>query len=220
MQFTSLSKSVRTIGVMILLSAIVGTSMQQNAQAQSGAKPKVACITLPPDQSFFNEFEGITFSREQDEAYQKIRTARDAKSNALSKTFRAVADPERNFGTIPKPGTSDEKMEEISDDDTTLIRANVSNDLRREMLTRRHGRYATFLINQNFVFTPEQIATGRKIWRDSEAQTMAIFTPEQQKIYQAKLVIVLGLEACDETTPSSPRLFSTYITVDGIRRGV
>jgi len=219
MKLTSLSKSVRTLALITLLSATIGTSMQQSVQAQSGAKPKVACITLPEGQ-IFNEFEGITFSREQDKAYQKIRAARNKKANALSKTFRAVDDPERNFSIAPKPGTSDEKMEEISDDDITLIRAKVSNDLRRELLTRRYGRYATFSINQNIVFTPEQIATGRKIWRDSEAQTMAILTPEQRKIYQAKLVIVLGLEACNENDPTSPRLFSTYTTVDGIRRGV
>jgi hypothetical protein len=57
MKFTSLSKSIRTFGVMVLLSVLVGTRQQQSAQAQSEAKPKVACITLPPGR-FFNEFEG------------------------------------------------------------------------------------------------------------------------------------------------------------------
>ena len=220
MKISSLSKAVYTLSMMVLLSVMAGTPLQQSAQAQSEAKPKVACITLPQGK-FFNEFEGMTFSREQDKAYQKIRAARNQKYKALSKTFREVDLPDGSFGYAPKPGTSDQKMEEISNADTALLQAGVPNARRRKLLTQRYGRYAEFSASRDLVpFTPEQLATGRKIWRDSEAQTMAILTPEQRKMYQAQLVILRGLEACAPNTYTSPRMGSSYKTVDGIKREV
>jgi uncharacterized protein involved in tolerance to divalent cations len=224
MKRTSLSKSFRTFGLMAMLSVLVATTLQQPVQAQSKgdktlATNATACITLPAN-TFFNEFEGMTFSREQDKAYQKIRAARNKKYTAFSKTFREVEVPDV-MSYAPKPGTSDQKMEEISNADLALLRAKVSVAQRRKLLAQRYGRYADFSIPKDLApFTPEQIATGQKIWRDSEAQTMAILTPEQQKTYRAQLVVLRGLEACGKPSPFTPRMGSSYTTVDGIKREV
>jgi hypothetical protein len=225
MKRTSLSKSFRTFSLMAMLSVMAATTLQQPVQAQSKggktpAKDATACITLPAN-TFFNEFEGMTFSREQDEAYQKIRAARNKKFTALSKTFREVDSPDGRFSYAPKPGTSDQKMEEISKADIALLQAGEPDAERRKLLTKRYGKYAKFTTATDLApFTPEQIATGQKTWRDFEAQTMVILTPEQQKTYRAQLVVLRGLEACSKPSPFSPRLGSRYITVDGIKREV
>jgi hypothetical protein len=91
MPLTSLSKSVRTISLMVLLSTSIGTSSQQSAQS----KP-AACAPFPQGQ-FFNEFEGMTFSREQDRAFRKIAAAGKKRSQALSETCREVDSPDVFF---------------------------------------------------------------------------------------------------------------------------
>jgi hypothetical protein len=225
MKRTSLSKSVRTIGLMAMLSVVVATTLQQPIQAQ-GKGDKVpttdatACITLPAN-TFFREFEGITFSREQDKAYQKIKANRIKKYTALYKTFRYEDGPEDGaFSLDYKPGIGDKKIKEIQAAHDALSSKGLPNGKIRKLLTEKYSEYATFTLGRVMNFTPKQIATARKQWRDSEAQTMAILTPEQQKIYKARLVTILGLEACDPDSPTSPRWGSTYMTVDGIEREV
>lgn len=183
--------------------------MQQNVQAQNKAstQPATACAPLPQGK-FFNEFEGLMFSREQDKAYQKIQAARNKRFAALSKTYREVESPDGGFIIVYKPGTGDKKMNEIVNAEQSLLRARVPNAQVRRLLTQRYGRYAEFPRAKNLVFTPEQIATGQKVWRDFEAQVIAILTPEQQKTYQANLVVLRGIEACDKPSPSRLSMFS------------
>jgi hypothetical protein len=221
MKRTSFSKSVRTIVLMVLLSAIVGTSVQQSAQAQNKAQtqPATACVPLPQGQ-FFNEFEGLTFSREQDRDFRKIAAEGKKRSQALSKTFREVDSSDGGFIIEENPGTSYIKMQEILKAEAALERDKVPKAQQIRLLTQRYGRYAKFTRAKNLAFTPEQIETGQKIWRDREAQTMAILLPEQQKIYREKLAILRGIEACEKPSPFSPRMGSVYRTVDGKRVSV
>jgi hypothetical protein len=226
MKRTSLSKSFRTIGLMAMLSVTIATTLQQPIQAQSKGdkiptKDATACITLPEGKTFFNEFEGMTFSRKQDKAYLKIQADRNKKSLALSETYVYEDGSEDGvFSNEYKPGIGDKKIKEIRATQDALYRKGFPNGKVRKLLTEKYSKYATFPLGKVLNFTPKQIATGKKIWRDFEAQVMAILTPEQQKIYQAKLVTILGLEACTPDDPTSPRMFSSYTTVDGIKRNM
>jgi hypothetical protein len=229
MQFTFLSKAVRATlagkiranSLMAMLSIVVATTLQQPVPAQAPTETATACITLPEGKTFFNEFEGMTFSREQDKAYQKIRADRNQRFLALSKTYVYEDGTEDGaFGIAYKPGIGDKKIKEIRAAQDALYRRGFLNGKVRRLLTKKYSKYATFTLGQVLNYMPKQIATGKKIWRDFEAQTMAILTPEQQKIYQAKLVIILGLEACNPNVPESPRMFSFYKTVDGIERRI
>jgi hypothetical protein len=75
MKRISLSKSVRTFGVMAIVSITIATSLQQPIQAQSKGNriPTTedgTCKPLP-EGTYYKEYGGITFSSEQKAAYQK-----------------------------------------------------------------------------------------------------------------------------------------------------
>jgi hypothetical protein len=206
MKLTSLSKSGRSIGLTAMLSVMVATALQQPIQAQSkGDKDATFCVMKLGDK-LFSEFDGITFSREQDKAYQKIKAARNKRFSDLNKTYVYEDGPEDGaFSNEYKPGIGDKKIKEIQDAQDALYRKGFLNGKVRRLLTEKYSKYATFTVGKVLNYTPRQIVTGKRIWRDFEAQMMAILTPEQQKIYKAQLAVILALESCVPPSPDSSR---------------
>jgi hypothetical protein len=64
------------------------------------------------------------------------------------------------------------------------------------------------LITGGLIYTPAQVAEGKKIGRDFEAQTMTILTPEQQKIYETNLALQRRIQACDSSDQPFDRIMS------------
>jgi hypothetical protein len=195
MQRISLSKSVRTFGLMSILSVMVATTLQQPVQAQSkGNKVPTTtdgtCAPLPKG-VFYQEFGGITFSPAQKAAYRGI----EAQIRTRYKTIGA------DFSTEYKPGVSEEKKAEIVDASITLERDNLSSAEQVKILNRKYGQYARFSVNRSMIFTQKKIVEGQQIGLDFEAQTMAILTPEQKKVYAANLAIQRRIQACVDPTP-------------------
>jgi hypothetical protein len=94
MKLTSLSKSVRTIGVMAVLSMTIATTLQQPVQAQNVlAKDKNGACTPLPKGVFYQEYGGITFSSEQKLAYQKSMVKVKKKFVALNASIGRTSDP-------------------------------------------------------------------------------------------------------------------------------
>jgi hypothetical protein len=91
MERTSLSKSVRTIGLMAMLSILVATTLQQPIQAQSKVltQGNTACVPLPTGITFF-ELQGIEFSPKQKAEYKKILDKMNIRSEALMKRVRKL----------------------------------------------------------------------------------------------------------------------------------
>lgn len=93
MKRTSLSKSVRTIGLMALLSVMVGTSMQQSAQA---IPPGFGTVALDDNgvcvaqKLFYQEFAGITFSPEQKAVYRELESRLRATYESLSVSIKTA----------------------------------------------------------------------------------------------------------------------------------
>jgi hypothetical protein len=98
MKRNSLSKSVRTIGLMALLSVTISNTLQQPVQAQTGVLAQGdngTCVSLSDGSSYYSlpkgvyyqEFGGITFSPEQKAEYRRI----EAKINAR---YEAIAVPD------------------------------------------------------------------------------------------------------------------------------
>jgi hypothetical protein len=96
MKRTSFSKSVRTIGLMALLSVTISNTLQQPVQAQTGVLAQGdngTCVSLSDGSSYYSlpkgvyyqEFGGITFSPEQKAEYRKIEAKINARYEAISR---------------------------------------------------------------------------------------------------------------------------------------
>lgn len=75
MKLTSLSKAVRTIGAMAMLSVMVGATVEQAAQAQTQNRVptqwELSCSNWTSSGTF-QELQGIEFSPEQEATYQRF----------------------------------------------------------------------------------------------------------------------------------------------------
>ncbi|KAM3108657.1 hypothetical protein [Phormidesmis sp. 146-33] len=98
MRLLFLSKAVRTLGVMTMLSVMVGTTVQQSAQAQNRIPTQweVSCSNWTSS-GIFDEFQGIKLTPEQNAAYVKFGDEADAKTRNLP-FFR-----KRVLGSDPTP---------------------------------------------------------------------------------------------------------------------
>jgi hypothetical protein len=97
MKLTSFSKSVRAIGLMAMLSALVAATLQQPVQGQSKGNriPTTedgTCKPLP-EGTYYKEYGGITFSSEQKAAYQKSM----AKVKKRFATLNAAMEKRNNY---------------------------------------------------------------------------------------------------------------------------
>ena len=210
MKRNSLSKSVRTIGLMAVLSVLVATTLQQSVQAQYGVIAKDSngvCAPLP-NGVFYQEFGGIKFSPSQKLAYRKIEAKIQKRYKVISDNTKEVVVPGGGLAIYFKEGIGDKKATEISDVSLKMSRDKLSTDKQIKLLTKKYGKYGTFSPTTSLVYTPEQIALGYKIGRDFEAQTMAILVPEQQKIYQVNLTLQSRIQACSLPPQPFDRILS------------
>ena len=88
-------------------------------------------------------------------------------------------------------------------------RYNAISEEQFRLLTKEYGKYAKFYTSKATVYSPEQIAEGKRIGRDFEAQTMAILTPEQQKIYKVNLALQERMRDCGPRDSPFDRIISS-----------
>ncbi len=200
MKRNSLSKSVRTFGLIAMLAAVVATTLQQPIQAQSKvqAQGNVACVPLPTGITFF-ELQGIEFSPKQKAEYKKILAKMNVRSEALMKRVQK-GQSNGYLVTEMKEGLKDKIVEEIKKAIGIVSSDTIPDAKQVDGLTKKYGQYAKFSVDSQLVFTPAQIAERDKMTRDQEDQTLSILTPKQQKIYRANLVVKRGFEACDTSS--------------------
>jgi hypothetical protein len=201
MKLTSLSKSVRTIGLMAaVLSVLVGTTIQQTVQAQNKVPTdsETSCFGgngYPPP----NELEGIKFTPEQDAAYQRFREAVDAKNGAIYKNAPLGPEPLTglSFGDEKAPVSPEMQAEIIAAFDVITLDEIPDRD-QAKAFKETYGKYADLEIGERSTEpTPEQDAEMNNNIRNLEPQTLSILTPEQQKVFQANLVMKRAYEACN-----------------------
>ncbi len=209
MQLTSLSKSFRAAGLMTLLSVMVATTLQQPVQAQNVlAKDKNGVCTPLPEGVFYQEFGGITFSPAQKLAYRKIEAKIQERFKVVVDQGKETVIPGSGLTIEFKPGIGDKKAHEISDVTLKTPYVNLSTPKQVELLTQKYGKYAIFSVAKSTIYSPEVVAQGKRISRDFEAQTMAILTPEQQKIYKTNLALSARIRACGLSDTPIDRLIS------------
>jgi hypothetical protein len=205
MKLTLLSRS---IGSIAMLSIAIATALQQPIQAQTiGKDDNGVCAPLPQG-VYYQEFGGIKFSPAQKAAYRKIEAKINKRYKVISDNTKEVVVPGGGLAIYFKEGIGDRKATEISDVSLKMSRDNLSTDKQIKLLTKKYGKYGIFSPTTSLVYTPEQIALGHKIGRDFEAQTMAILTPEQQKIYQVNLTLQRRIQACSLPPQPFDRIIS------------
>jgi hypothetical protein len=211
MKRTSLSKSFCAVGLMAML-IVVATTLQQPGQAQSGtgvlAKDASGTCAPLPDGTFYQEFGGITFSSKQKAAYRKIEAKINKRYAVVLKKFKEVVIPDGGLTVAFKPGIGKKKTDEINDAIDKMLRDGLSTATQVKLLTEKYGKYAIFSLPKAVVYTPETIAEGKRIGRDFEAQTMAILTPEQQKVYKVNLALQQRIQACGPSDIPNDRIIS------------
>jgi hypothetical protein len=197
MKLPYLSKTIHTIGLMAMLSMTIATSLQQPIQAQTIAQDKNGVCAPLPKGVFYQEFGGIKFSSAQKAAYRKIEAKIDKRYKVISDNTKEVDIPDGVVGFQLKPGVPNEKGDEIHAATMKMLNDGLSSAQQEKLLTQMYGKYAIILRNKTTpVYTPEQMATGRRIGRDFEAQAMVILTPQQQKIYKVNLALQRRIQAC------------------------
>jgi uncharacterized surface protein with fasciclin (FAS1) repeats len=216
MKLTYFSKVTRPLILMTLLSVIIGSIAQQSFQAQAQnrtqpkAQPSAQAQNQPQDlinclpgfiDTFSYDFQGITFSPQQESAFEKLSAELDKKLK--TELGPVQTDPKYEGGgldTVMKEGLGpqgDRIAAEISEASSTMIRNKVSPKRQVELLTQKYGQYATFSTDERFLFTREQIKIREKLKREFNAQMMASLTPAQQIIYRANIESDRGLGTCE-----------------------
>lgn len=204
MKRNSLYKSVFTFGsmamlsgLMVMLSVLVATTLQQPIQAKSKVQPKTPTVCVPlPSGITFLDLQGLEFSPKQQVELKQIFDTLTLKSEALDK--RIKKEKSRGYLVTATREKIDDKIRQEIDAATAAVEADGIPDANQlKGLTKKYGQYATFSIEPLSVLTPKQIVERDKITSDMEYQIMSILTPEQQKVFRANLVIKRGIEACN-----------------------
>jgi hypothetical protein len=193
MKLTALSKTIRTIALITILSAIQGTSIVQTAQAQAipAGKPGSVCT----DAYFANPDYMYTFppemqSKQQKAALEKLdgtpaRFKRQKDIWARSSTFSVALDAPVGYvakKVSGKPVAISAKLaEEMRDAAANANRDPKATRRRVAELNKKYGAYATFGQQINLIFSPEQIRENTKMIRESTAFIVSVMTPAQKQ---------------------------------------
>ena len=211
MKLTSLSKSTRAIGVMVLLSAIVIPNITATAQAQtpddSLARQK-ACDRVFNENTeeidggrFFDDYKGLTLTDAQKKAEQALDKQGEAKRAEIMKKIISV--PE-SLTFAPLQGISIPLDVQSAIDNINNSRPKVDQEA---ALNKRFGdgRYGFFIVGSYLNYlTQEQQTQIDKIGRNYYTQLQKIMTPAQLPQYRKNLAIRLKINAvCDAKWPIS-----------------
>ncbi len=209
MKFTSLSKSVRTIGVMAMLGIATIPSITNIAQAQNPAADSLAqsrvCDRVfkefgetDGNQTYFDDYKGLTLTDRQKKADQAFSAQGDARRAVIMKDIVSV--PE-SLGFSPAPGVSipPDIQAAIDKVNNTMPKVNQA-----AALNRRFGKYGRFIVTQymNYYGSPQDQAKMDQITKDYYTQMQNLMTPAQRPQYQKNLARRLKINAaCDAKWP-------------------
>jgi hypothetical protein len=189
MKLTSLSKTVRTISLITILSAIEGMSLVQTAQAQAipAGKPGSVCS----DAYFANpDYMYTPVTEKQRKAVSEFggnpaRMKRMERIWAKSNTFSVALDAPVGYVAKVvngKPVAIPSKLaKEMYDAAFNANRYPKATRKRVVELNQKYANYATFGQQLNLIFSPEQIRENTKIIREFSAYTASVMTSEQRQ---------------------------------------
>ncbi len=222
MKLSSLSKIVRTIGLVAVLSATVGSSISQTVQAQTEPvtlEERVnqwraddiarweTCDGVYQQEAeifegnyFFDPFRKLNLTEEQNNAYLTFNAQSDAETLEVLDSSLSVVDPTAalSFSYSVDP---DQLPESINSAIQAALNENpTSNQL--EALNQEFGQYGEFSGAYINYLRPDQKAQLAQITENFQAQMQSVMTPEQVIQYQENLASGRRISAaCDSPHP-------------------
>jgi hypothetical protein len=225
MKLTSLSKSVCTIGLITLLSAIQGMSMVQTAQAQAKPQKSSACTAA----YFDNPGYMYNPSEKAQKAREKVRSASPKLQEQFKRaekmmdeitTFSAHLDSAMGYVIKKVNG----KEVSIPPNIKRAIDQGVSraptNDNRKRVaeLNKKYGQYATFGQNITLILSPEQQQERVQETYEYLADLAAMMTPEERKAERDRAMAAPASDGyCSPGALFRPDIWKS-VTIDTGRR--
>lgn len=226
------SKSLRTLGLVAMLTAIVTIpTIPKTAQAQTDGIPdgiefltreqleQVRLDALEQaricdrvwqensnsqadGRSFFDDFQGLNLTDAQREAYAALDAQAEARRAELYRQTISVADPSATVTFLYLSPTTPLDVQAAIQ--AELDRNPTMDQL--EALNQRFGnsQYGLFVGSYVTYLTPEQETQLAQITSDFYSQVQALMTPEQQPQYSKNLPARLRINAACE--PKGPML--------------
>ena len=219
MKLTSLSKSVRTIGLIGILSTIVGMSMVPTAQAQPKSPTGSACSaayfddpgymynleTAQQNAAFDKYNNDPTYVKKWDGMVAKITTFSAPLDSPLGYVVKTVNG---------KPIKIPPKIEQAIRKAVYGTDNSPNNRRRAAELNQKYGQYATFGQNITLILSPEQQKESVKRTYESLAYLASLLTPQQR---QAQRDAAIAAGECSGGGVFKPSMVGTMTVDTGTR---
>jgi hypothetical protein len=173
MKRTSLSKSVRTIALII---AIASTGLQQPASAQAQNACAIAYTKTPKG----GIYDGINLSPTQQSAFDAFTKPRDALFIRLNPRANRVTKPNASIMFFPKEGVTippdlKKKIAEFE---------RVGKPAQAPSLNEKYGQYGRFNPLTTLVYSQALFEEYEREMKRLENQSLEVMTPAQRRRYQ------------------------------------
>ena len=221
MKLTSLSKSVKSIGLITIVSAIQGISLVQTAQAQADINAGAVCTA-----AYFDD-PGYMYnpSQEQQKALSALPKYQEQykKANKMMAeitTFSAPLDSPMGYVIKKVNGKEVSIPPNIRRAIDQGVNRAPTNDNRRRVaeLNKKYGQYATFGQNIVLMLSPEQQKEQVQETYEFLADLAAIMTPEERKAERDRAMAAPVSDGyCSPGALFRPDMYQT-LTIDTGRR--
>jgi hypothetical protein len=217
MKLASLSKTVRTIGLITILSTIQGISLVQTAQAQAKPSTKSACTAAyfdDPGYMYAPSYDRVEVMMKSQRSQE--RTKRTEKMMNEITTFSAPLDSPLGYVINNVNGKEVSVPPNIKKaiDRETNRNPSPENRIRVAELNKKYGKYATF--GQNIILIPSS-EQDVQIVKDSYAgiaDLKALLTPQELKAERDRATA----EGCPPGNLYNPPRSQRTFTIDTGRR--
>jgi hypothetical protein len=185
MQLTSLSKSVQTIGLITLLSAIQGMSMVKTAQAQTDPNAEAVCTAAYFDNPGYMYQAATQQQQEAIDKFQKDPERMKRWDNMMAEitTFSAPLDSPMGYVINKVNGKEVPLPPEIEEEIKQAVYVDPSQNSRKRVaeLNQKYGQYATFGQNINLILSPQQRQDRIKDTYEYIAYIKSVLTPQERQ---------------------------------------
>jgi hypothetical protein len=194
MKRTSLSKSVRTIGLIGMLAIVVIPNIPKTVQAQSPAdyqaRAKV-CDRVTKENAqeydggyYLEDFKGLNLTDRQKKAEAALNKQAEAKRSEIYQGSISVADMNRSLSFSSLPGVS------IPPNIQAAIQETLNRGPKMDQaatLNQKFGKYGIFVGSYITYLTPAQQKQLDQIGTNFYRQVQALMTPKQLPQYLQNL---------------------------------